>query len=110
MLKRHERLDQLMVITGGNMALIPKSYSQTWPVSSPELVSLWQGVNIYSPVGSVKGKHMTMILPSRDKMFDPKDVALELQKHSKYNSMITVRPKGGHYRTIITETILQPRK
>jgi len=109
MLKRHSELDKLLVITGGNMALIPKSYRQKWPVSYADLEDMWQDVNIYAPLGSVKNKQIIMILPSRDKMIDPEDVAKELQKHKLHNTIRTIRPKGGHFRTIITETILRPK-
>jgi len=110
MLKRHKALNKLLIITGGNMALIPKSYKQKWPVSYTELEKIWEGVNIYTPLGTVKDKFITMVLPSRDKMIDPNQVADELDRLAVYNSVKVIRPKGGHFRTIITETMLRPKK
>ncbi len=110
MIKRHKELDKLLVITGGNMALIPKSYKQKWPISYAELDKVWEGVNIYTPPGSVRGKSITMVLPSRDKMINPNEVADELRRLAKYNKVTVIRPSGGHFRTIITETVLRPKK
>jgi len=110
MLRRHKILNKLMIITGGNMALIPKSYKQKWPVSYAELEKIWEGVNIYTPPGTVRDKYITMVLPSRDKMIDPNAVADELDRLAEYNSVKVIRPKGGHFRTIITETMLRPKK
>ena len=110
MLKRHDELKNLLVITGGNMALIPKSYRQRWPISYEELANIWSEVNIYTKAGVVNGKYITMILPSRDRMIDPEEVTEELEMLSKHNKVLVIRPKAGHFRTIITETILRPRK
>jgi pimeloyl-ACP methyl ester carboxylesterase len=110
MLRRHKELNKLLIITGGNMALIPKSYKQKWPISYAELEKIWEKVNIYTPPGTVKDKRITMVLPSRDKMIDPNEVTDELKRLALYNSVKVVRPKGGHFRTIITETILRPKK
>ncbi len=110
MIKRHQSLNKLLVITGGNMALIPKSYKQKWPVNYAELEKMWEGVNIYTPMGAVTGKYITMVLPSRDRMIDPNEVSDELDKLAVHNSVKVIRPKGGHFRTIITETVLRPKK
>lgn len=110
MLRRHKVLNKLMIITGGNIALIPRSYKQKWPVSYAELEKVWEGVNIYSPPGTVRDKYITMVLPSRDKMIDPNEVADELDNLAVYNTVKIIRPKGGHFRTIITETMLRPKK
>ena len=110
MLKRHKVLDKLFIIVGGNMALIPKSYKQKWPMSYAELEKTWEKVNIYTPEGMVTGKSITMVLPTRDKMIDPGEVMGELDLLAKYNKVRVIRPKAGHFRTIITETMLRPKK
>jgi pimeloyl-ACP methyl ester carboxylesterase len=110
MIKRHKELKKLLVITGGNMALIPKSFRQKWPVSYKQLEDIWADVNIYTPEGMVKDKFMTMVLPSRDRMIDPNQVLGEIHMLAKHNTVKLLRPKGGHFRTIITETMLRPTK
>lgn len=110
MLKRHEELKTLLVITGGNMALIPKYYRQKWPVSYDELAELWAPVNIYTKPGEVKNKYIAMALPSRDQVINPVEVADELKMLSAHNTVRILRPKGGHFRTIVTQTMLRPQK
>lgn len=110
MLRRHSELDKLVIFTGGNMALIPRYYKQKWPMSYDDLERYWDKVNIYSPEGSVRNKSITMVLPSRDKVIDPDEVADELKRLAKYNNVKVIRPKGGHFRTIITETMVRPKK
>lgn len=110
MMKRHKELKVLLAITGGNMALIPKYYKQKWPVSYDELAEIWAPANIYTKPGEITGRYVAMVLPSRDKVIDPDEVVDELKKLGEYNTVVVLRPKGGHFRTIITETILRPRK
>lgn len=43
-----------------------------------ELERIWHKVNIYSPLGSVHNKQIPIILPMRDRMINPEDVAKEL--------------------------------
>lgn len=115
MLKRHEALNKLIVVTGGDMTHIParvpvkRSLKKHWGISQAELGRAWQKVNIYSPIGSFSGKHIFMVLPSRDKVIEPQEVIDEIMKHSASNNMEIIRTPGGHFRTIITETMIKPR-
>lgn len=111
MTKRHPVLNKLLVITGGDMTHIPtqRALKNLWKLTQPELAALWQNVNIYSPIGAVQGRHIRMVLPKRDKIIDPDEVVREFDRHAGLNDFQLIRTNGGHFRTIITETILRPR-
>ena len=49
-----------------------------------------------------------MVLPSRDKVINPQEVSDELDRHRPYNDKNLISKSGGHFRTIISETILKP--
>lgn len=112
MIKRHKELTKLFIITGGDMTHIPrkKALATKWKLTCEELSAAWRDVNIYSPVGSIRNKHIVMLLPKRDKLIDPNEVIREIDKHSKHNNVELIRTNGGHFRTIISETIIWPRK
>jgi len=112
MLRRHEELTRLLVITGGNIALLPskRSLEKRWKISREQLAEKWQEVNMYTPVGKLKNRHMIMMLSLRDKIIDPDEVTAEIDLQKPLNNIKLIRTKGGHYRTIITETVLRPKR
>jgi pimeloyl-ACP methyl ester carboxylesterase len=112
LIRRYAELDKLLVITGGDMTRIPsaKALQITWKLTRSELAARWSGVNIYTPIGALAGKHIVMLLPLRDRVIDPEEVTREIANHTALNDFQIVRTKGGHFRTIITETIISPRK
>ena len=115
MMKRYNELNKLIVITGGDMTHIPakvpvkRSLVKHWGLTREQLSERWKDVNIYSEVGTIRGKHIIMVLPNRDKVINPKEVSDELARHTQYNKINLIRSSGGHFRTIITETILKPK-
>lgn len=111
MLRRHKDLCRLLVITGGNIALLPSSRSlrNRWKLTREQLLEKWDNVNIFYPVGTLKDKHVIMLLPNRDKVINPNEVTSEIELHEPFNKIQLVRTKGGHFRTIITETVLRPK-
>lgn len=111
MLRRHAELRRLVVITGGNIALLPsnRSLKKKWKLTREQLQEKWKDVNIFYPVGLVRDKHVVMLLPVSDKVIDANEVVNEILLHTPYNKIQLVRTKGGHFRTIISETVLRPR-
>lgn len=111
MLRRHKDLCRLLVITVGNIALLPSSRSlrNRWKLTREQLLEKWDNVNIFYPVGTLKDKHVIMLLPNRDKVINPNEVTSEIELHKPFNKIQLVRTKGGHFRTIITETVLRPK-
>ncbi len=112
LVRRHPELDKLLVITGGDMTHIPSAAAlqNKWKLTRSELAAKWSDVNIYTRVGALNGKHIVMLLPRRDKVIDPEEVAKEIANHTATNEFTVIRTRGGHFRTIITETIISPRK
>jgi pimeloyl-ACP methyl ester carboxylesterase len=112
LIRKYPQLDKLLVITGGDMTHIPtaRSLKKHWRLSRAELAARWKDVNIYTPVGNMRNRHVVMLLPKRDMMIDPDEVAREIAKHTHLNDFTIVPTNGGHFRTIITETIISPRK
>ncbi len=110
MIRRHQELNKLLVITGGNVALLPtrKSLKNEWNMTREELAESWQPVNMYTPPGDMNNKCMIMMLPLRDKVINPEEVVNEVKLQQHFNNITLVRTKGGHFRTIITETIFRP--
>lgn len=114
MIKRYSALNKLIVITGGDMTHIPakipikRSLVKHWGLTREQLAESWKDVNIYSEIGKVKGKNIIMILPSRDKVINPQEVSDELNRHRLYNNINLISRSGGHFRTIISETIIKP--
>jgi len=111
MIRRHKELNKLLAITGGNVALLPtdKSLEKNWEMTREQLAQAWQTVNMHTPLGEMKNKNVIMMLPLRDKIINPEEVVKEVRLLQKVNNVMLVRTKGGHYRTIITETIFKPR-
>ncbi len=111
MLRRHKELHKLLVITGGDVSLLPtkRSLKKNWKITRRELAEGWRPVNMYTPAGELKDKNIIMLLPSRDKIINPEEVAEEIKLQQNFNNVRLVRTSGGHYRTIITETILKPK-
>ncbi|HSW37124.1 MAG TPA: alpha/beta hydrolase [Candidatus Saccharimonadales bacterium] len=112
LVRRYPILDKLLVITGGDMTHIPskKSLQKHWKLSRSELAKKWQRVNIYTPVGTMKDKHIIMLLPTRDRMIDPEEVANEITNHTHLNDFRIIYTPGGHFRTIIRQTIISPKQ
>jgi pimeloyl-ACP methyl ester carboxylesterase len=112
MIRKHPELNKLLVITGGDMTHIPspRLLRRYWHLSRDELAQKWQGVNIYTPVGAMQHKHVIMLLPERDRVIDPQEVADEIARHAHLNDFTIIPTRGGHFRTIITETIVAPRR
>jgi pimeloyl-ACP methyl ester carboxylesterase len=112
MIRRHAELTKLIVITGGNIALLPsdRSLNKKWKTTREQLTNKWERVNMATKVGLLKGKHIIMFLPLRDKLINPEEVVNEFDLHQDYNRVELIRTKGGHFRTIITQTILSPKK
>ncbi len=111
MVRRHNQLKRLLVITGGNIALLTsnRSLQKKWLLTRNQLQQTWQNVNIFYPVGSLTNKRVIMLLPIRDKVINPNEVSAEISLHEPYNTIRLVRTKGGHFRTIITQTVIRPR-
>lgn len=111
MIRRHQELTKLLVITGGNISLLPtnKSLKKKWKITREQLADKWQEVNMYTPAGKLQGKHIIMMLPVRDKVINPDEVLDELELQKRYNNIKLQLTKGGHYRTVITNTIIKPR-
>jgi len=111
MIRRHKELNKLLAITGGNVALLPttKSLKRDWKMTREQIAQAWQAVNMYTPFGELKDKNVIMMLPLRDKIINPQEVMDEVKLQQQLNNVWLVRTKGGHYRTIITETIIKPR-
>ena len=65
---------------------------------------------MYTKPGDLRDKHITMMLPIRDKVIDPDEVMEEIKLQQQYNDIKLIITKGGHFRTIIAQTILFPRK
>lgn len=112
LIKRYAALNKLLVVTGGDMTHIPsrRALQKKWQLSRAELSQLWQHVNIYTPVGQMRDKHIIMLLPKRDKVIDPNEVAKEITNHIHLNNFTVIPVPGGHFRTIIHQTIVSPRK
>ena len=112
LIRRHAQLNKLFVITGGDMTHIPspKSLEKHWKLSREQLAKQWEDVNIYTPVGQMRSKHIVMLLPTRDRMINPVEVATEIAKHTSFNDFTVLNTHGGHFRTIITQTITSPKK
>ncbi|HUD05707.1 MAG TPA: alpha/beta hydrolase [Candidatus Saccharimonadales bacterium] len=111
MLRRHKELTKLLVITGGNISLLPskKSLKKKWKITREQLADRWHEINMYTPAGRLKDKHIIMMLPVRDKVINPNEVLAELDIQKQYNNIKLLMTKGGHYRTVITSTIIKPR-
>jgi len=112
LMRRHEEVKRLLIITGGNIALLPtnRSLAKKWNITRQELEDKWQDVNMYSTPGSYQDRHIIMLLPKRDKLIDPNQVLDEIDLHRPYNNIKLIDTNGGHFRTIITETILRPNQ
>ena len=112
LIRKHKELNKLLVITGGDMTRIPskRSLNRKWQMTREELSKTWGQVNIYTQSGMMKDKHVVMLLPKRDRVIDPSEVRNEIAKHVAANDFSLVSTNGGHFRTIITETILLPRR
>jgi pimeloyl-ACP methyl ester carboxylesterase len=112
LIKRHRLLNKLFIITGGDITHIPmeRSLKHKWKLTRKELAAKWKKVNLYTPVGEFRNKNITMLLPKRDRVINPDEVVTEINKHRELNNISLVRTPGGHLRTIITETILAPRR
>jgi len=112
MTKRYQILDKLLVVTGGDIThlLTARSLRNKWKLTRQELTERWQDVNMYTPPGTVRDKHIIMLLPRRDKVIDPNEVMDEITKLDQHNNVTLVSVPGGHLRTIITQTVLFPKK
>jgi len=110
LVKRFPELNKLLIITGGDVTHIPRkaTLKNKWRLSRSQLSRKWQNVNIYTPVGGINDKHIVMLLPKRDKMIDPAEVSKEIDRHKHLNDIVLVNTKGGHFRTIIKETVISP--
>ncbi len=111
MIRRHKELNKLLAITGGNVSLLPtnKSLKTDWNMTRDQLAKAWQSVNMYTPPGEMNDKRVIMMLPLRDKIINPEEVVEEVELQGQYNNVTLIRTRGGHYRTIITETIVKPK-
>lgn len=111
MIRRHKELDKLLAITGGNVSLLPtdRSLKKNWKMTRSQLAKEWRTVNMYTSPGTMNNKRVIMMLPLRDKIIDPEQVSKEVRLQQKFNKITLVRTRGGHYRTIIRETILKPK-
>lgn len=111
MLRRHKELSRLVVITGGNIALLPsrRALKKKWGISRKELEAEWRDVNMYTPRGKLKNKRIVMMLPERDKVIDPEEVLEEVELQSEHNDIELIRTSGGHIRTILSKTVKNPR-
>lgn len=112
LLRRHVELDKLLAITGGDITHLPskRSLKNNWKLTRKELSVRWSGVNMYSKQDEFCNKHMIMMLPVRDKIIDPQEVKTELEIQKNFNNIHLVSTRGGHLRTIITETIIFPKR
>lgn len=112
LMRRHTELTKLIIITGGDISHLPskKSLQKHWKMTQKQLADRWKSVNMYTPYGEIKNRHVIMMLPVRDKMIDPKEVIGELKLHQPLNDIKLITTKGGHFRTIITETVLFPER
>lgn len=112
MLRRHALLKKLIVITGGNIALLPSKndLKNNWKMTRAQLEEEWKEVNMFTPLGALVDKNIMMLLPLRDRVINPNEVLDEIEKQTKFNNMIIVRTKGGHFRTVFTQIIFQPKK
>ncbi len=112
LLRRHAELKKLLVITGGDISHVPIQMllKKKWGLTREELAQKWKGVNMYAPPGTLKDKHVVMLLPKRDRVIDPNEVAGEIALQQQYNDITLVHTNGGHWRTIITHTIIAPRR
>lgn len=111
LIRRYKVLDKLLVITGGDMTHVPLAYSlkKHWKLDRQALAERWQEVNIYTPIGKLRDKHVIMLLPKRDRLINPNEVRDEILLQSKHNDFTIIRTNGGHFRTIISQTILRPQ-
>jgi pimeloyl-ACP methyl ester carboxylesterase len=112
MVRRHSELNKLLCITGGDISRLPskESLAKKWQLTRDEIGEKWSSVNMYTKAGLIKDKHIIMMLPVRDKVIDPDEVRDEIALQQKYNEIVLVHTRGGHFRTIITETVLFPRR
>lgn len=112
LIRRHNELNKLLVITGGDMTHIPsaRALRKRWKMDRKALAGHWKDVNIYTPVGGLRDKHVVMLLPKRDRVIDPNEVRGEITLQSKHNDFTIVPTNGGHFRTIISHTILFPKR
>jgi hypothetical protein len=49
-----------------------------------------------------------MLLPKNDKVINPEEVSEEIELLKPCNNIEVIRTPGGHYRTVISETIINP--
>ena len=112
LLRRHEQLKNLIVITGGDITHIPSlpQVRRRWNLNKKQLDKLWRPVNIYTQLGRLSGKNIIMVLPKNDRVINPGEVIDEINRHKEHNFIKLIRTPGGHYRTIISQTIVRPRK
>jgi len=87
-----------------------RALKKHWKLNRQALTERWQNVNIYTPVGNLRDKHVIMLLPKRDRMIDPDEVSDEIALQSKHNDFTIIRTNGGHFRTIISQTIVFPKR
>lgn len=112
-LRRSELFHAGVLITGGDIAKIAqKLYPQQYPQSYATLAKAWQDVNMYTPPAQLKGKHILFVLHLSDKMIDPKDAYQEIERQQKAGNdmQLVERTKYDHIGTIITETVLLPKR
>ena len=112
LLRRYPELDKLLVITGGDISRLPwkRTLRKRWKLTRSELARRWEGVNMYTPVGQIRDKRMIMFLPLRDKLIDPEEVTAEIAKQGQLNDIKLIRTPGGHFQTIISQTVISPAK
>ena len=112
LIRKHKELNKLLVITGGDMTHIPskRALKNKWKITHSKLSQVWNQVNIYTEPSMMKNKHVVMLLPKRDRVINPSQVRHEIAKHTTANDFTLVSTNGGHFRTIITETILLPKR
>ena len=112
LLRRHNELNKLLAITGGDITHLPskRSLRKNWGLTRKELSDRWADVNMYNKPGVFQNKHMIMMLPVRDKVIDPDEVKREVESQKKLNDIHLINTRGGHFRTIITETIFFPKR
>jgi alpha-beta hydrolase superfamily lysophospholipase len=110
MIRRHKVLRRLVVITGGNIALVPSNrhLKKKWSIDRKKLHDLWSDVNMFTPIGKIRHKNILMLLPKNDKVINPEEVSEEIELLKPCNNIEVIRTPGGHYRTVISETIINP--
>jgi pimeloyl-ACP methyl ester carboxylesterase len=113
-LRRSDRFDTGVMITGGDIVKVAKRLygPNIWPQTYDDLARQWKNINMYTNPKLLKDKHLLFVLPKRDRLIDIEDVRQEVATQQAHGNDLHLieRRAFGHVGTIIEEAIVLPHR